>query len=422
MKYSLYFDLASCDLDKYLAERVRVPRSAKEIKSFLGRFHGLLDALVFLHTALKSRSGEDICVVHGDIKPSNILVFNKGPEEEVWKLNDFGQSEVMREQRRVKSKFLGIAVGATQSSNQGDSSNSGIRLIRTGPFIAPETQTTRESNIGSVKAKSDVWSIGCVLAILLVFLIDGSSSIEEFHKRRMGSTNGRSDCFFVAKGKKLVLNEGAKDTLGSLARDIKGALTDAEEEFLSNATSLTGTCPIEPEKVERVSQEMVSLLKNKVLIVEPSSRADSPKFAERLKQNMTLFETSNGQFNNRKATMSLGNMFGTTGSIKNETDPPRTWSLDIPPESSSTKFSNCGNYLAFFSEEKIALYTTVRTGGVLSTDAKEPAKLSRMAKTSKCPEGSAWAGFDISSTNLIAFTAGRHFDVSYHHQNSVSVD
>ncbi|KAH8744638.1 kinase-like domain-containing protein [Hyaloscypha finlandica] len=413
--FGLYFDLAECDLNQYLSERSTLPRTVKEIEFFFRCFQGLLDALVFLHTALKTNTGKGVCLIHRDLKPSNILVFKRGSKEEVWKLSDFGESEVLNQHPTEKRRLFGLSVGATQLPSQEDSTNSSMRPLRTGPFLAPETKTKRESNVSNVRAKSDVWSMGCILTILLAFLRDGSRTIEEFQRRRTGPTDGRNDFFFVVRGKKLVLNDAVKDTLESLVGDIRGALIDAADEASSNATSVTDFPPIQPEIVEKVAREMISLLQNNVLIVEPSGRADSQKFAQRFKDNMALFEAPYGQLNVRKPSISLGKMFGSTGSIKNETEPPRTWSLEIPTDSSSCRFSNCGNYLAFFSAEKISLYVMVGRGGVLFTDMKEDAKVGRRAKISKCPKGSPWSGFDVNSTHLVTFTSGKHLDVTSRH-------
>jgi serine/threonine protein kinase len=410
-------------LDEYLNEAQKIPRTAKEVQWFLQHFQGLLDALVFLHTALKPGTGEDICLVHGDLKPQNILVFNKNSAEEVWKLNDFGESEVMNRYPPTKrvTRFL---FNPAQPFSQEDHTNSGARQIRTGPFLAPETKTTKESNIGNNRAKSDVWSMGCILTILLSFLSDGTTSIRGFQKRRAGGSGGRNDCFYVARGKKLVLNPEVTATLGALPADITSASTEAAEEITRGATTLTITQPFQHEKVETVVREMVSLLQKNFLVVDPSARADSQKMAQRFKEKMDLFQAPHGQISTRRASMSLRKLLGATGSIENKTVAPRTWGLDIPPESSSCKFSNCGSFLAFFSAQKISLYSTSMVGrySVLLTNEKEPAKACRRAKILKPPEGSDWSGYDISSTHLIAFTTEKTLDVKFVRPNILVID
>ena len=409
-------------MEKYLNETQKIPRTTKEVQWFLQHFQGLLDALEFLHTALKPGTGEDICLVHGDLKPQNILVFNRSSAEEVWKLNDFGESEVMNRYPPEGRRFTRFLFNPTQPFSQEDHTNSGARHIRTGPFLAPETKTTKESNIGNERAKSDVWSMGCILTILLSFLSDGTASIREFQRRRTGGSGGRNDCFYVARGKKLVLNPEVTAALGALPADITSA--SAAEEITRNATILTITQPFQHEIVERVVREMVSLLQKNFLIVEPSARADSQKIAQRFKEKMDLFQAPHGQISTRRASMSFRKLLGSTGSIENKTVAPRTWGLDIPPESSSCKFSNCGSFLAFFSAPKISLYSTSMLGrySVLLTNEKEPAKTCRRAKILKPPEGSEWSGYDISSTHLIAFTAEKTLDVKFFHPNILIID
>jgi len=407
-----------------LNETQKIPRTANEVQWFLQHFQGLLDALVFLHTALKPGTGEDICLVHGDLKPQNILVFNRSSAEEVWKLNDFGESEVMNRYPPEERRFTRFAFNPARPFSQEDHTNSGARQIRTGPFLAPETKTTKESNIGNERAKSDVWSMGCILTILLSFLSDGTTSIREFQRRRTSGSGGRNDCFYVARGKKLVLNPEVTATLGALPADITSASTEAAEEITRNATTLTITQPFQHEKVERIVREIVSLLQKNFLIVEPSARADSQKMAQRFKEKMDLFQAPHGQISTRRASMSFRKLLGSTGSIENKTVAPRTWGLDIPPESSSCKFSNCGSFLAFFSAQKISLYSTSMLGpySVLLTNEKEPAKACRRAKILKPPEGSDWSGYDISSTHLIAFTAEKTLDVKIFRPNILVID
>jgi len=246
--------------------------------------------------------------------------------------------------------------------------------------------------------------------------------IRGFQRRRKGGSGGTSDCFYVARGKKLVLNPEVTATLGELPAAITSA--SAAEETTRSATASTITEPFQHEIVEMVVQEMISLLQKHFLIVEPSARADSQKMAEGFKEKMDLFQAPHGQISTRRASMSPRKLLGLTGSIENKTVAPRTWRLDIPPKSSSCKFSNCGSFLAFFSAPKISLYSTSMLGrySVLLTNEKEPAKACRRAKILKPPEGSDWSGYDISSTHLISFTAEKTLDVKFFHPNILIID
>lgn len=98
----------------------------------------IIDALTYLH-------GRHPQIVHGDIKPSNILMIGRG-KDATFKLMDFGTS-------RFEDETYSASIGCTTS------------------FAAPEVLLPKHVQIQrniSVNGVSDVWSFGVTLLNLMV--------------------------------------------------------------------------------------------------------------------------------------------------------------------------------------------------------------------------------------------------------------
>ncbi|KAJ5668872.1 hypothetical protein N7462_009942 [Penicillium macrosclerotiorum] len=165
--YSLFFPLASCDLSYYF-EHTPVPRDIDEKKAIYHRGVALAGALAFLHHGLTNMS-----CYHLDLKPKNILVYDRSTPNEVWKIADFGLSSVR--------------VNATLQSNGDSTMATGVP----GTYLAPECAVTGEK----VSALSDVWSFGCIFSLVLTFMMQGCPGIENFKERRGREPNG--DTFYT---------------------------------------------------------------------------------------------------------------------------------------------------------------------------------------------------------------------------------
>ena len=137
---------------------------------YLSAIHGLSDALKAIHHfSTENRSWAQIGC-HGDLKPSNVLV-----DGHTFTLIDFGLT-----------KFK-------QPSESSGASNAMI-----GPYAAPECfLTTADSNRIESPRACDVWSFGCILAELVVFMNDpGKDVFEKYAKDRKKTQGGVTSSAF----------------------------------------------------------------------------------------------------------------------------------------------------------------------------------------------------------------------------------
>ena len=142
-RFSLMSPVADMDLAKYLTttREASSANAAPIDRSSLSRMCGSLSAaLTVLHS-----SGW----IHGDIKPSNILVFKNEPGDFTAKLSDFGCA-ALRPHHEEQIKV-------------------------TPEYASPETILH-----GRKSRAADIWSLGCVLAEVLSFI--ANQSLSEFER------------------------------------------------------------------------------------------------------------------------------------------------------------------------------------------------------------------------------------------------
>ena len=201
--YSLFFDLAKYNLwDYFHDENISILPTQKAV--VFGQCIGLAGALAFLHNDLflNSGSGEQLQCYHLDLKPQNILVFERDEPhgskgKYIWKISDFGISKITHRKRR----------GSNESSSHHESflemifrpkkpndASSGVDNARYGgTYAAPEARLDGTK----VTRKSDVWALGCVITLVLTFLDSGTKGIADFDNSRLHDRD--NDRFFESK-------------------------------------------------------------------------------------------------------------------------------------------------------------------------------------------------------------------------------
>ncbi|KAF9770499.1 hypothetical protein IL306_011959 [Fusarium sp. DS 682] len=187
-RFHLVFPLARCDLAMYWS--IESPFFDWEtIEWFGGQFRGLADALTTIHRGYRDSEelGPDIYGVHGDIKPQNILCFGSDTKWTSLAFTDFGSSYFLTP----------------------DNPEIPRGLKHTPVYRAPEVDTTSDG----VTQAYDIWSLGCVFAEAIMWLLEGHSGVVKLTKVRLdeGNNNPNRDAFFRLK----------YDKIGSLTATIK---------------------------------------------------------------------------------------------------------------------------------------------------------------------------------------------------------
>lgn len=179
-----------------------LPKGGKRLKAYfqenttwseiqyLSAIHGLSDALKAIHKI--STEGRNWAQIgcHGDLKPSNVLV-----DAHNFTLIDFGLTKI-----RQPSESSGGSNGMT------------------GPYAAPECfhNTADSSSVESLTA-CDIWSFGCILAELVVFMNAPSKDVfKQYEKDRKRTQDGVTSSAFHKFGQ---YNEGTWARLGAIEKE-----------------------------------------------------------------------------------------------------------------------------------------------------------------------------------------------------------
>ncbi|KAF2852779.1 kinase-like protein [Plenodomus tracheiphilus IPT5] len=161
--HSFLFPRKACNLGEVLSGEFQ-PLVFKSDRSIFYALSLLSSAMESLHNFTSDTFQVDLIGCHRDIKPDNILVDDEGLY-----LADFGLS-VFREAKD----------GSSTSYNHGG-----------GHYRAPECEipTTRFQK-GKINRASDVWSFGCILAVVLTYLTNGHAGVTEFKQKRWIQLDG----------------------------------------------------------------------------------------------------------------------------------------------------------------------------------------------------------------------------------------
>lgn len=148
---------------------------------------GLASALSYLHHF--SLDNLHLAGSHRDIKPENILV-----DGEHLLLADFGLSRITEDQESSSSTAPNIA----------------------GDCIAPEHERKDDFKRHPTGRASDIWALGCVILMLLMFYREGKAGFERGRTERRQQGPQYTHYYFHDYDKP---NPGVQRTLGELARN-----------------------------------------------------------------------------------------------------------------------------------------------------------------------------------------------------------
>jgi serine/threonine protein kinase len=157
----------------------------------LDQIRGLADGIRGLH-AIKAR--------HGDIKPNNILLFPMPENQSKYKLviADAGLAKIHQLSTSKRSKFT-TTIHASMMHQPPESDAVAVKLSR----------------------RYDVWSFGCVLFEMLVWLVRGPNGYKTFLKSMKGSPSGEVLPFWFGENKVKKLRPIVETWKSRLSRSIQ---------------------------------------------------------------------------------------------------------------------------------------------------------------------------------------------------------
>jgi len=163
-KWNLIAPFASRNLEEYMAMG-KIPTSTQ--RGGLRLAADLTSALMVIHRGGDDPVAHHFAGYHHDLKPSNILVCDK-----IVSITDFGCIKVKKE----KDTELGCKLSYWSPLHVETQED------RTVSYRAPEYHPLPPT--ASTGRAGDIWSLGCILAVILVWLFEGPAGVSRFHKAR----------------------------------------------------------------------------------------------------------------------------------------------------------------------------------------------------------------------------------------------
>lgn len=338
-------------------------------KAILGQTSGIAGALAYLHDELYITStGEQLRCYHLDLKPQNILVFDS-KDGDVWKISDFGISQIKRvpadqahlEDYKHPVSFLDIIFRRGGSPDTDPSS--GVDNSRYGgTYAAPEARVAADK----VTRTSDVWSLGCVLTLVLTFLDDGSDSIRKFESARLKDRD--NDRFFeTASSDPVVASESA----------LHSSVTDWLDLLVKNATA-------RHELEGKVVTEATALLRTNMLLIDPKER----------------YSAKDVEIELRRIQATFPDFTDATGEISGGNNNLNTWAFKVPEASKEIKVSSDGKTVAVLSDQ--AIFTNLVTN----------IKAGQVGRTYTPPPGGRWVDLSLGASYICAALKSPLFEVN----------
>ncbi len=389
--YSLFFDLAKMDLSQYFTDKNIVIDSVGEKATIFGRTIGLAGALAFLHEEIQLNptdeqpKSEQLQCYHLDLKPQNILVFEEGSNH-IWKISDFGISRIKTVPHGQPDDVSVAFLDKIFKPEKNMDTSSGVPNTRFGgTYAAPEARELSDM----VTRKSDVWSLGCVLALVLTFLESQSSGIHKFQKAR--EKDRVYDWFFDSEA--LTTRSDDRKILHSSVSDWLDALN-------KNASKRGGA---EGPAFQRASR----MLQDRILIRESEKRISAKQvqleltdihsaFAEKVRSPQTPDAHPQSKRRWRFPPMHSSSHRDSSRIAESW----ERWEFKLSGVVNRCKFSPDGNHLAIVNNKTIAV------------KSRADIKNNRPGITHDAQPGKSWADFNFGSKYLCVAADSDHFEVT----------
>jgi serine/threonine protein kinase len=395
-KYSLFMPLAICDLSAYMMDYHPIkPSTTQEKAAIILSALGLARGLHFLHHEMKTPQGEDLVCYHMDLKPSNILIFQGQDDRKVWKISDFGMARAkLRKQgdRSEKEKDFNSWFVKRSKPGPAPTPTPTLALHGEGTYLAPESL----ASISTMKTSSDVWSLGCVLSVLFVYLETGAEGVTRYSEARSDHAKADGvDRFFLRdkgfgpfNGHPVVkdwherLISSAKRRDHEEGKALKGMLHFLEDNVFRDQSKRCGVTEV--GNMLRETYQTYTGLEN---FDRLTSSRDGPD------QDPPMKERVLNRLLRRRAVRENGRLIG-------------RWMLRTANPFKNCEISSDGSLVVFWTDRELTLFTSLSlTNGDVEARPQDQWSLER--------EDSNWFWKNIRLTNryLLASTSGGTFQV-----------
>lgn len=211
--FNIFFNWADYDLHTFLHSERELNNPFRS--ALLQEASNLAGALHFLHNHIKD--GRKVKCYHMDLKPENILVLDGNHLVGKWMIADFGISAF-----HPDTGIINMRRGKDDDAHSvHEESKTKARRYR-GKCQPPEVDHSWPKRKEGINSKGDIWSYGCILAMVFAFSLRGKDSVAELDDARTGDGLGgeqSQDFFYVMNDMgQMILKPEISDWLTSRLR------------------------------------------------------------------------------------------------------------------------------------------------------------------------------------------------------------